>query len=310
MRKKFATSRDEKEGATSRDVKLVGGKALEMKSSPATSDKIWVGEHYVLLSRRARKLNWSGDARPVYAVLFLLDGVLRAGPSELRAPAALLASPGQTLEARGASVDILSLTLSPAYLLDAAVRARLTRGDALVTFPSQIVADDERLLRLASDLAEEMRAAEAGGEIVVDAIVGQITIALLRRHASVRRTDELELSRVGIVDRRVRRAVELMHAQMERELPLEELAAAAYLSPFHFARLFKKVTGASPHAYLAALRIERAQTLLAASDAAVTEIASRVGYGSPSHFTKAFRQSTGLTPRAFRAAMVKGAVSD
>ncbi|MCA1613515.1 MAG: AraC family transcriptional regulator [Acidobacteria bacterium] len=120
----------------------------------------------------------------------------------------------------------------------------------------------------------------------------------------------MELSRVGIVDRRVRRAVELMHAHMDRELPLEELAAAAYLSPFHFARLFKKVTGTSPHAYLAALRIGRAQTLFAATDASVTEIAARVGYSSPSHFTKAFRQSTGLTPRAFRAALVKTAFGD
>ena len=280
-----------------------------MTSPPTNNDRISVGEHYALLSRRARKLNWSSEARPVYAVLFLLGGVVRTGSVEMRAPAALLAAPGQTLEARGANVETLSLTLSPAYLLDAAVRARLTRGDALVTFPSQLVADDERLLQLARDLAEEMRTAEAGKEIVLDALVGQITVALLRRHASVRRTDELELSRVGIVDRRVRRAVELMHAHMDRELPLEELASAAYLSPFHFARLFKKVTGASPHAYLAALRIERAQTLLATTDASVTEIASRVGYSSPSHFTKAFRQSTGLTPRAFRAALVTEAIS-
>ncbi len=285
-------------------------KIPEMQSPPATGDKISVGGHYALLSRSARRLNWSSGARPSYAALFLLGGVLRAGPVQLHAPAALLAAPGQSIEARGANVEILSLTISPAYLLDAAVRARLTRGDALVTFRSPTVTDDEQLLRLARDLAEELRTAEAGKEIVVDALVGQITIALLRRHASVRRTDELELSRVGIVDRRVRRAVELMHAHMDRELPLEELASAAYLSPFHFARLFKKVTGASPHAFLAALRIERAQLLLATADSSVSEIAARVGYGSPSHFTKAFRQSTGLTPRAFRAALVKGAVSD
>ncbi len=80
--------------------------------------------------------------------------------------------------------------------------------------------------------------------------------------------------------------------------------AAAYLSPFHFARLFKKLTGASPHAYLATLRVARAQTLLAETDLNVTEISARVGYGSPSHFTKAFRQATGLTPRAFRNALV------
>ena len=94
-----------------------------------------------------------------------------------------------------------------------------------------------------------------------------------------------------------------MHAQLERELPLEELAAAAYLSPFHFSRLFKKVTGASPHAYLAALRIERAQRLLATTDLSITEISTRVGYASSSHFGKAFRQANGLTPRAFREAL-------
>jgi AraC family transcriptional regulator len=183
------------------------------------------------------------------------------------------------------------------------VRARLTRDDAHITF-KQRATDDVRLVALARDIAEELRGGETGQELIVSALVEQIVVQLLRRHANVRRADELELSRVGLVDRRVRRAVELMHAHLGRELPLEELAAAAYLSPFHFARLFKKVTGASPHAYLAALRIERAKTLLATTDLSITETAQRVGYASSSHFTKAFRQSTGLTPRAFRSALI------
>jgi AraC family transcriptional regulator len=91
---------------------------------------------------------------------------------------------------------------------------------------------------------------------------------------------------------------------MNRELPLEEIAAAAFLSPFHFARLFKKLTGASPHAYLATLRVARAQALLAETDLSISEVSERVGYSSPSHFTKAFRQATGLAPRAYRAALV------
>ncbi|HEY9284192.1 MAG TPA: helix-turn-helix domain-containing protein, partial [Pyrinomonadaceae bacterium] len=206
--------------------------------------------------------------------------------------------------ARGRDAETLSLTLSPAFLLDAAVRARLTRDDALITFRSPAVTGDARLAALAETLAAELRDQDAGHEIVLDALVEQLLVNLLRRHANISRRDELELSRVGLVDRRVRRAVELMHARLDRELPLEELAAAAYLSPFHFARIFKKATGASPHAYLAALRIERAQQLLAATDLSVTEIGSRVGYQSPSHFGKAFRQATGLTPRAFRAGLL------
>jgi AraC family transcriptional regulator len=95
-----------------------------------------------------------------------------------------------------------------------------------------------------------------------------------------------------------------MHARLDQDVPLEEMAAAAYLSPFHFARLFKKVTGMSPHAYLSALRLERAQMLLATTDLSVTEVSARVGYVSPSHFAKAFRQTTGLSPRAFRTALI------
>ena len=103
---------------------------------------------------------------------------------------------------------------------------------------------------------------------------------------------------------RIRRAVELMQIKLAEDLSLDEIAAAAYLSPFHFARLFKKITGSAPHAYLAALRANRAQVLLADTDLSITEIASQVGYSSSSHFTKAFRLATGLTPRAFRAALV------
>jgi AraC family transcriptional regulator len=135
--------------------------------------------------------------------------------------------------------------------------------------------------------------------------VEQLTLHLLRHYANLRRAPDVELSRVGLVDRRIRRAVELMHARLADDLTLEEMAAAAYLSPFHFARLFKKLTGATPHAYLSGLRLARAQSLLAETDFSVTEIALKVGYDSPSHFTKAFRQAAGLTPREFRAALVR-----
>jgi AraC-like DNA-binding protein len=279
-----------------------------MKSPAAPSDKVFVGEHCTIHRRAARALRWSSEASPAYNLLFLLDGGLvwrsRDHTGEALAPAALLAAPGTTVEAHGSRVESLAVALSPTYVLDCALRARLTRDEAHITF-TQTAVGDERIARLAKDIADELSDGETGQELIVNALVEQIVVHLLRRYANVRRAAELELSRVGLVDRRVRRAVELMHTHMGRELPLGELASAAYLSPFHFARLFKKVTGASPHAYLAALRIERAKSLLATTDLSVTGIATRVGYSSSSHFTKAFRQSTGLTPRAFRAAIVK-----
>lgn len=277
-------------------------------SEAQSPDKVFLGENCSIHLRRARSLRWSSDASTSYNLLFAFDGLLRltsaSGADDLQSPVALLAAPGDALEARAARSHTLALTLAPTYVLDRALRARLTRDDAMINFTRAHVRD-EKLNALARELALELRGEEAGQEVVVSALVEQITVQLLRRHANVRRSRELELSRVGLVDRRVRRAVELMHTHLDRELPLEELASAAYLSPFHFARLFKKVTGASPHAYLAALRIERAKSLLATTDLSVTEIAQRVGYASSSHFAKAFRQSAGISPRAFREALVR-----
>jgi AraC family transcriptional regulator len=282
-----------------------------MSRSQNQLDRVFLRPSYALHYRRATRIRWASEARSDYAALFLLDGKLlydmggHAG--ELCGQGALLLDPGMKATARGRTAEYLAVSLSPSYLLDCAVRTRLARaGSSGVAFRSSVLERDERLARLARDLSGELVQEEAGQEMFIAALMEQTVIHLLRHHSNVRRSDELELSRVGLVDRRIRRAVELMHAHLDRDLPLEEIAAAAYLSPFHFARLFKKATGASPHAYLATLRAARAQTLLADTDLSITEISARVGYSSPSHFTKAFRQITGLTPRAFRAALVIG----
>jgi AraC family transcriptional regulator len=241
-------------------------------------------------------------------VLFLLDGKLSGlvdeGAVEIGERSALLLDPGMSAAAGGRNAEYLSLTLSPSFMLDAAARTGLVGAGALVSFRKHVITGDERIARIARDLAGELTRAEAGQEMVIAALMEQLIVHLLRQHSNVRRSDELELSRVGLVDRRIRRAIELMHAHMNHDLPLEEIAAAAFLSPFHFARLFKKLTGASPHAYLATLRVARAQALLAETDLSISEVSARVGYSSPSHFTKAFRQATGLAPRAYRAALV------
>ena len=119
------------------------------------------------------------------------------------------------------------------------------------------------------------------------------------------RATRLEQSRAGLVDRRLRRSVEFMHNNFARDLQLGEIAAAAYLSEFHFARLFKRITGVTPHAYLASLRVEHARRLLVATDLSVAEVGERVGYQSASHFGKVFRQATGVTPTAFRESVVR-----
>jgi AraC family transcriptional regulator len=280
-----------------------------MSRSKSQLDRVFISPQYALHYRRAARVSWLTEARADYVVLFLLGGKLpgRVGEVsvEIEEYGALLLDPGATATAAAASdAEYLLLTLSPSFMLDCAARTGLVGATATVSFRTSVVKRDERLARLTLDLAGELQQKEAGQEMVIAALLEQLVVHLLRHHSNVRRSDEIELSRVGLVDRRIRRAIELMHAHLSRELPLEEIAASAFLSPFHFARLFKKLTGASPHAYLATLRVARAQALLAETDLSVSEVSARVGYSSSSHFTKAFRQATGLAPRAYRAALV------
>ena len=274
------------------------------------TDKIFLRDGYEVRLRVARRISFSGANNLLFNLIFPLDGKLnwRAGErsGEIEAGGALFVAPGEATNFAGGRVTLIMLSLQPAFVLDCAVRARVTRTEAELNFRAATTAGDERLAQLAHVLADEMLDDDADGrELSIHAIIEQMMVHLLRRYMNVRRSSDLEMSRVGPVDRRIRRAVEMMHAHLEREITLDELASVAYLSPFHFARLFKKLMGASPHAYLAALRVRRAQSLLAETDLSITEIAARVGYASSSHFAKSFRQTTGLTPRAFRASLVR-----
>lgn len=299
-----------------------------MSPAEQASERIYARPpHFAVHYRAGRRLRWSSEARADYSALLLLEGEMRwreskidsdstgdadttegvAGSGEIRGGSALLSAPGDSLQASSTGrAEFVVVNLSPVFVLDAAARARLTRSDSVVTFRARSIEVDERLARLARDLAEELLEEAAGQELIVGAIVEHALVHTLRRYANVRRSEHMELSRAGLVDRRIRLAVELMYAHMNRELSLEEIASAAHLSPFHFSRLFKKLTGATPHAYLASLRAARARDLLAETDLSVTEVGARVGYMSSSHFSKAFRQSTGISPRAYRKALVRG----
>ncbi len=279
-----------------------------MSQSLSPVNRFFLRPQYSIYYRRLRRFQWIAEGVSDYGVLLMLAGKVNfeteGGTNTLEVHQSLLFEPGKRISATGNNVESLLVTFSPAFIIDYAVRARLVSGGSAPTFSSSVIDQDKRLLQLLTDLAHELANEEVGKEIIIPALTEQVAVHLLRRHSKMRRSDELELSRVGLIDRRIRRAVELMQTHLDQDLPLKEIAAASYLSPYHFARLFKKLTGTSPHAYLASLRSTRARLLLAETDLSVTEISSRVGYASPSHFTKAFRQATGLTPRAFRTALV------
>jgi AraC-like DNA-binding protein len=110
---------------------------------------------------------------------------------------------------------------------------------------------------------------------------------------------------VSATDRDRRRAVETalwIDAHSHHQIDLEDAAAEAAISPFHFLRLFANVLGVTPHQYLVRSRLRHAARRLADEDGSITDIAYDVGFGDLSNFVRTFHRAAGVSPRRFRQA--------
>lgn len=94
--------------------------------------------------------------------------------------------------------------------------------------------------------------------------------------------------------------VDRMRKRLQDSFSVEEIGCLAHLSPYHFARVFREITGLSPGHFLAALRISEAKHLLVTSRLSVAEVCSSVGYWSVGSFTTSFTRSVGVSPTGFR----------
>jgi AraC family transcriptional regulator len=102
---------------------------------------------------------------------------------------------------------------------------------------------------------------------------------------------------------RIDRVVERLQQAVAQggEVPdLAELATVAHLSPFHFHRVWRALTGESVGGTVARLRLLRALHLLADPQAVVGEVASAAGYATAQAFARAFRDATGASPSELR----------
>lgn len=103
----------------------------------------------------------------------------------------------------------------------------------------------------------------------------------------------------------VKRAKDLLSANLEESIGLVELSRHCDLSPSHFSRAFKATTGLSPTEWLRQYQIEKAATLLLEHDTPLADIALRCGFSDQSHLSRAFKKAKGVTPLAWRRANAK-----
>ncbi len=200
----------------------------------------------------------------------------------------------------GAPFEFLALALEPAFV------ARLVRDDlepAAVEFVPRRGERDPVIADFAGRFLAELRAGNPRGPLYAGTLATAFALHLLTGH-SVRGPGKTgrQVPRGRLSAFQLRRVVDLIQADLAGELPLESLAAAANVSPFHFARLFRRTVGLAPHQYVLHQRVDRAKALLRAPGRdrrPLAQVAVEAGFFDQAHLTHAFRRVTGTTPRRF-----------
>jgi AraC family transcriptional regulator len=192
-------------------------------------------------------------------------------------------------------ISVLSIRIPDSALMEAA-RERLT-DRSLEIVPTNVVTDD-RLTHLLYALDGERARGYSAGKLFVDCIESALANILLTSFNTF--APRSVLGKGGLAPHALRRVVEFMHANMDKQIGLKDLADCAGLSLSHFSFRFRVSTNQSPHQYMLRLRIERSKELLADSRLSVLDVGLEVGFRNQQHFATVFRNSVGVQPSVYR----------
>lgn len=170
------------------------------------------------------------------------------------------------------------------------------RGEVELRSEPKLV--DSRVKALVAAANAERVAGFPSGRLYLDSVEQALALALVDGHAVSRLP--VRMYRGGLAPGRLRRVVELVHARLKSELTLDEMAKSAGLSTAHFAQMFHKSTGETPHQFVLRHRIERAKEMLGSTEARVLDVTLACGFKTQQHFTRVFRRMCGITPAEFQ----------
>lgn len=162
---------------------------------------------------------------------------------------------------------------------------------------------DPTVHKVTSAVLDELRSETSSGGLKIDALAVELICALGQGHMEINPSRQpLEFAK-GLLDRRrLDRVLQYIEANLDDDITVADLAAAACFSLFHFVRAFHLAMGRPPHAYISERRLDRAKHLLAHSDEALVDISLICRFSGQANFTKAFTRAVGVSPGRYRSA--------
>jgi AraC family transcriptional regulator len=151
-----------------------------------------------------------------------------------------------------------------------------------------------QLHQIALMLLAELESGGIMGELYIQSLIQLLVIELLRHNSH---SGTITSVKPRLTHNRLQSAIDYIHAHLDHDLTLVQIAASINISSSHFASMFKQATGNSLHQYVIEQRVERAKLLLTTTDLPIASIAFQVGFSSQSHLNHHCKRLTGMTPK-------------
>jgi AraC family transcriptional regulator len=208
----------------------------------------------------------------------------------------ILLSPGTSDRLRWtASSRRIVVSMEEAFMLRAS--QELERSGR-PNFKNRWAFKDPQLRLLLTETAREMESGWSTGTLYNDLLGMSLAVALIRKYSG--EAVAAGLVKGGMPKGRLKRVLDYITANNDRDLRLDDLAQVAEMSRFHFARLFRSSMGVTPYQYLMEQRLQQAKTLLRLGSRTVAEVAAETGFVNASHFSRIFRKHLGVTPTKWK----------
>lgn len=98
---------------------------------------------------------------------------------------------------------------------------------------------------------------------------------------------------------KIRQSKAFMENSYQEKIELDDIAKAAFLSRFHYVRIFQRMYGLTPRAYLRDIRISKAKALIKKGET-ITQVCFEIGYESLPTFSSVFKKCTGYSPKEYQ----------
>jgi AraC family transcriptional regulator len=192
--------------------------------------------------------------------------------------------------------DVVLVYLSR-EVLDQAVEDGADRDARSAEIVPRFLVRDLILERIAHQLLKEICEPRPDSRLSAETLAQELAQHLIEAHSNL--APVTQRRRHAMAPSRLKRAREFVGANLAERMSLQEIADAAGMSVFHFARGFRQATGRPPHQYVTEQRLCEARALLHDPRLSIGQIATAVGY-THSHFTAVFVRQMGMTPNEFR----------